>query len=217
MTRAMHTTSDYPLILGDTMNRVLRRAYNAAPAGIMQVARQSTARDFRAKHALMFGAGPQLEEVKEGGEFKHGTIEEAGESYSLSTFGRIFSYSRQAQVNDDSWAPTQAPARLGAAARAFEAKKLVERATTNPNMSDGVAIFHADHTNLTTGATALDLAALAAARLAMRRRTGLASELIDVTPKFVIVPPELETTGEQVLATIAATKTADANPFQTSR
>ena len=83
VTRAMHTTSDYPLILGDTMNRVLRRAYNAAPAGIMQVARQSTARDFRAKHALMFGAGPQLEEVKEGGEFKHGTIEEAGESLQL--------------------------------------------------------------------------------------------------------------------------------------
>ena len=33
ITRALHTTSDFPLILGDAVNRELRRAYDAAPSG----------------------------------------------------------------------------------------------------------------------------------------------------------------------------------------
>lgn len=47
----------------------------------------------------------------------------------------------------------------------------------------------------------------------MRRQTGISDRLIDVAPRFVVVPPELETTAEQVLAEIDATKTDDANPF----
>jgi len=34
LTRAMHTTSDFPLILGDAVNREMRGAYAAAPSGI---------------------------------------------------------------------------------------------------------------------------------------------------------------------------------------
>lgn len=41
VTRALHTTSDFPIILGDTVGRVLRDAYQAAPrASAASVARQ---------------------------------------------------------------------------------------------------------------------------------------------------------------------------------
>ncbi len=213
ITRALHTTSDFPLILGDTVGRELRRAYQAAPAGVRQLARQTTARDFRAKRAIQFGEGPELEKVNEAGEFKFGTIEEAAETYSVETFGKIFSISRQALINDDLGAFTQMPAKLGNAARAFEAKQLVAKLVANPKMSDNKAVFHADHGNLSDPYAAPSLTSLSAARLAMRQQTGLSGELIDVTPRFVLVPPALETTAEQVLAEIAATKTADANPF----
>ena len=49
--RALHTTSDFALILGDSVNRTLRESYGAAPSGIRQLARQTTAADFRAKIA----------------------------------------------------------------------------------------------------------------------------------------------------------------------
>ena len=75
LTRALHSTSDFSLILGDAVNRELRAAYNAAPSGVRQVAKQSTARDFRAKRKLTLGDAPALEKVNEGGEFKHGTID----------------------------------------------------------------------------------------------------------------------------------------------
>jgi phage head maturation protease len=40
VTRALHTTSDFPIILGNTVGRVLRDAYQAAPSGIRRLGRQ---------------------------------------------------------------------------------------------------------------------------------------------------------------------------------
>lgn len=217
ITRALHTTSDFPLILGDTVGRELRRTYLVAPSGARQFARQSTIRDFRSKRAISLGDAPQLEQVNEHGEFKSGTIDEAAESYRLATFGRIFGITRQAMVNDDLGAFQQVPAKMGATAKAFEAAQLVARITANPAMSDTVAVFNAaSHKNqkAATGQTVADLTTdLTAARLAMRKQTGLSGGLIDVTPKYVLVPPDLETAMEQALSAVQAAKTADANPF----
>lgn len=213
VTRALHTTSDFPLILGDTVGRELRRAYEAAPSGVRMLARQTTARDFRAKRALQFGEGPELKKVLESGEFQSGTIEESGETYSVETFGRIFSISRQALINDDLGAFTQIPAKLGNAARAFEAAQLVAKLVANPAMSDGIAVFHADHANLAGSGAAPSLTTLSAARNAMRRQTGIGGEPINAAPYALVVPPELETPGEQLLAQITATTTDDVNPF----
>lgn len=207
-----HSTSDFPMILGDTVNRELRRAYQAAPSGLRQVARQTTVRDFRAKSAIAVGGLSQLAKVAEGGEYTYGTIKEGRESYRLETFGKIFAITRQALVNDDLGAFTSIPARLGAAARAFEAAQLAAILMANPVMADGQAMFHASHGNLKTAGASLE-DDLAAARLAMRKQTGLSGDLIDVTPRFVVVPPDLETAMEKALTAVQASKTADANPF----
>jgi hypothetical protein len=140
-------------------------------------------------------------------------MNESAELYSLATFGRIFAISRQALVNDDLGAFTQIPAKLGAAAMAFEAQQLTARIETNPLMSDGVAVFAAGHGNLAGSGAALSETTLAAARLAMRKQTGLSGDLIDVTPRYVLVPPALETTAEKILSAVQATKTDDTNPF----
>lgn len=207
-----HTTSDFPLILGDTVNRELRRAWDAAPAGMQKVARQSTIRDFRAKRSLIFGEGPALAEKPEGGEYTFGTIEETGESYSLKTYGRAFDITREAMVNDDLGA-FQISARMGGAARAFMASEIAAKVEANPAMSDGTAVFHADHGNLTATAPATVLEGLEASRLAMRKQTGLSGALIDLAPRYLVVPPELETEAEQAVAAITPANAADVNPF----
>lgn len=213
ITRALHSTSDFPLILGDAVGRELRRSYEAAPSGIRTLARQTTARDFRAKRALQFGDGPELKKVKEGGEFQSGTIDESAESYSIETFGRIFGISRQALINDDLGAFTQIPAKLGAAANAFEAAQLVAKLVDNPAMSDGKSVFHADHGNVPQAAAALSIASLTSARTAMRRQKSMSGQPINATPFALVVPPELETLAEQLLTEITATNTDDVNPF----
>lgn len=212
LTRALHTTSDFPLIMGDAVNRELRAAYNAAPSGARQVARQSSARDFRLKRKLTLGDAPKLEKVLEGGEFKHGTISEGQETYRIDTFGKIIGITRQAMINDDLGAFTDLPRKMGIAARAFENDFIVGMITANPTMSDNVAVFHATHRNVSPEA-AISNASLSAARVAMRRQTAPGGMMIDVTPRYLLVPPELETVAEAALTAIQAARTEDANPF----
>lgn len=218
ITRALHTTSDFAHILGDTIGRTLRTSYKAAPSGIRGLGRQTTVSDFRKKSRIMLDStGLTLEKVNEHGEFRSGTMAEAVESYRIDTFGRIIGLTRQAIVNDDLGAFADVPRRLGQAAAAFEANflvKLVEGgAGLGPVMEDGKTLFHADHGNLAGSAAKLSVTSLTAARLAMRRQTGVGGGLISVTPKFLVVPPELETTAEQLLTEIRATTSADVNPF----
>jgi len=217
ITRALHTTSDYPEILGNALGRSLRRSYEAAPEGARRLARQTTARDFRDRKAIMLGASPALEKVEEHGEYTFGTIDEAAESYRLDTFGKIFGISRKALVNDDLGAFDRIAANMGTAARAFEAAQIAGLIASNPTMSDGKTVFQASshgNTSASSGSTVANITSdLNTARLAMRRQKGLAGEAINVVPKFVLVPPELETTMEQALSQVQATRASDTNPF----
>ena len=209
-----HSTSDFPNLLANTGNRVLRAAYQAAPSGVKAIARPATAVDFRAKYLLALGEAPELLKVNEGGEFTRGTMAEGKESYSLSTFGRIFSISRHALVNDELGAFADILRRFAASAIELEAKQLASLLASNPAMDDGVAVFHANHSNLAGTGGALSVATLGAGRSAMRLQKGYGgSTPINATPRFLLVPAALETSAEQLLTTIYAATTATANPF----
>lgn len=80
-------------------------------------------------------------------------------------------------------------------------------------MSDSDTLFHADHGNKAASGAAISETTLSAGRLAMRQQTGPGGELIAVTPRYVLVSPENETTAEKVLSAIQATTVADVNPF----
>jgi len=220
ITRALHTTSDFPIILGDTVGRTLRDAYQAAPSGIRRLGRQTSAKDFRSINKLMLGEAPMLEKLNEHGEIKAGTMTEAREAYKVETWARKIGITRQVLVNDDLGALSDLARRMGQAAAETEARILVDLLESNtgngPKMDDGKVLFHADHGNKAgTGAVISD-ATLSAARLALRTQQGLSGQPIRVTPKHLLVPPALETEAEKWLATVAAAKVADVNPFSGS-
>ncbi|MCA6109596.1 phage major capsid protein [Bradyrhizobium cenepequi] len=218
ITRALHSTSDFALILGDTVGRTLRAAYQSAPSGIRQLARETSAQDFRKKTRLQLDAsGFTLAKVNETGEFTMGTMEESGESYAVDSYGKIFGISRKALVNDDLGAFADLSRRLGQAAGAFEAQFLVDLVVANsglgPVMSDAKKLFDAAHGNIAASGAAPSETTLSAARLAMRKQTAKGGGLISVTPRFLLAPPDLETSCEKLLTAIQATTTDDANPF----
>lgn len=220
VTRALHTTSDFPIILGDTVGRVLRDAYQAAPSGIRRLGRQTTARDFRAVNKIMLGEAPLLEKLNEHGEIKAGTMAEAREAYKVETWARKIGITRQVLVNDDLGAFADLARRMGQAAAETEARILVtllEAGSGNgPTMSDGKTLFHADHGNKASTGAVISDATLSAARLALRTQKGIEDRTIRVTPRNLLVPPALETTAEKWLATIAPATAADVNPFSGS-
>lgn len=218
ITRALHSTSDFALILADTVGRTLRVAYQVAPSGIRQLARETTAADFRKKSRLQLDAsGFKLEKVNEGGEFPMGTMEEAGESYAVDSYGKVFAISRKALINDDLGAFTDLSRRLGQAAGAFEAQFLVDllvaQAGDGPNMSDGNPLFDTTHGNVAASGAVPSETTLSAARLAMRKQTGQGGGLISVTPRFLLAPPDMETACEKLLTQVQAVTTDGVNPF----
>jgi phage head maturation protease len=217
VTRALHTTSDFPIILGDTVGRLLRDSYQAAPSGIRQLGRQTSARDFRSVNKIMLGEAPLLEKLNEHGEIKAGTMAEAREAYKVETWARKIGITRQVLVNDDLGAFSDLARRMGQAAAETEARILVNLLEANsgngPKLSDGKTLFHADHGNKAGTGAAISDGTLSAARLALRTQKGIEDRTIRVTPRYLLVPPALETEAEKWLATVSPAKAADVNPF----
>ena len=217
VTRALHTTSDFPIILGNTVGRVLRDAYQAAPSGIRRLGRQTSARDFRSVNKIMLGEAPLLEKLNEHGEIKAGTMAEAREAYKIETWAKKIGITRQVLVNDDLGAFSDLARRMGQGAAETEARILVTLLEANsgdgPTLSDTKALFHVDHGNKAGAGAVISDVTLSAARLALRTQKGIDGRIIRVTPKNLLVPPALETVAEKWLATIAPATAADVNPF----
>lgn len=218
-TAGFHTTSDFPLLLQSAGQRVLQSAYEAAQSPLKtRIARMSMRNDFRKVQMLKMSDGGLLEKVNEAGEVKSTTRSEFTEGYSLATFARMFSISRQAIINDDLNAFADFNAMAGRMAAITENAllfaKLTENSGAGPTMGeDNKAMFHADHGNL--GApTALGIAGLSAARASMRKQKSLDGKTrLNIAPAFLMVGPDKETEAEKLLAELAATKVDDQNPF----
>lgn len=210
---AMHTTSDFAVILENYARRTLRDAYQAAPSGIRMVARETSAEDFRDIRRVALGEFPSLQETNEAGEFRYGTIGESAETYRVRTYGKIIAISRQALINDDLQAFNDLARRAGQAARELEATVLADLIKSNPVMSDGLPLFDAGHGNLAgTGTSIAD--GLSAARAAMRSQKGVDGEqIIDAAPRVLLVGADRETEAEKALAAVQPHRTDDANPF----
>lgn len=212
--RAMHTSSDFKEILANVTNKSLTRAYQDAPQTFGFMVQNTTVNDFKEISSVSLHGGAALEKVNENGEFKHGTLSESSEKYSLQTFGKIFALTRKTIVNDDLKAFTRVPEIFGRRARALESTKVWEIIGLNPVMGDGVALFHADHGNLAAVPAAIGIGPVGIARESMRLQTDLDGNLIDVIPKFLVTPVTLETVAEQFLGATVPQSDTNVNPFK---
>jgi hypothetical protein len=214
----MHTTSDFASLFANVANKRLRMAYDEHPGTYAIWARRApNAPDFKTIQVTNLSGAPELLQTNEHGEFKYGTMSDGKETYGVVTYGRIVALTRQAIINDDLRGFDRLVSAFGSSARRLENRLVYSRLTTNAAMNDGIALFHADHANLGTGAgSALAFDGLKAGRTAMRRQTGLQGELLNLAPAYLIVPATLEQTAYQLTSNnyVPATK-AEVNEFRT--
>ncbi len=144
----MHSTSDFGNILVDVANKSMLKGFEETEETFEQFTSTGTLGDFKPTKRVGLDAFPSLAEVPEGAEFKHGTIGDHGESVVLATYGRLFALTRQTIINDDLDAFSRIPMKMGRAARRTVGDLVYAILTGNPDMSDGTALFHADHNNL---------------------------------------------------------------------
>ncbi len=215
---SMLGTTDFPELLTGTGQRILLAGYAAAQPAIKQVARASTAADFRAKSMLRVSEAPKFLKVPEGAQITIAGRSESKETYALLTYGRGFSLTRQALINDDLGAFSDLVRDFGVSAGTCESQVLVDLlygpAGVGPAMGDTYALFSTQHSNLAGSGGAISDTTLAAARLALRLAKGLDGvTIIEAAPKFLVVPAALETLAEKYLATLYPAQVADANVF----
>jgi hypothetical protein len=207
------TTSDFPALMANVVNKFLRRAYNAAPQTWKKLANQMSASDFKQITGVQFGGSLKLEKVNEHGEFKYGKLSDSKENFKLETYGKIISITRQAIINDDLNGFTRLSQLFGAAAANLESDIMWGLILSNPKMGDGKTLFHNDHKNLAAAGAAISETTLSAARIAMMRQKGLEDEALNVFAKYFIVPIELLTDAQKIMSAITANKTGDVNVF----
>ena len=213
----MHTTSDFSSLMANVANKRLRNAYDENPGTYAMWARRApNAPDFKNIQVTALSGAPALLRTNEHGEFNYGTMRDGAETYSVLTYGRIVSLTRQAIINDDLRAFDRLVSAFGNSARRLENATVYSILTANAALSDGVALFSGvsgarTQSNVSTGAgSALQLSALATARAAMRVMKGPNSEELNVTPAYLIVPAALEQTAYQLTSAnyVAATQAA---------
>lgn len=195
----MHSTSDFPLILGNTINRSLRAAYEEIPQTWLPLGRQNNFADFRARTSVALGEASRLERVREGGEYKYGTLPEEGSEIRAEKWGKIIAYTWEMMVNDDLGAFDRVPQALANSARQTESDVIWDLFLTDRKWSDGANIFSAGHGNIAGTASAITIASLQAARTAMRTQKGIDKKtFVNVEPRYLVVGPLNELAAYQL-------------------
>lgn len=206
-------TGMLPGILSNAANKSMAEGYQMAETTFQYWTKKGSNNDFKDAVRYRLSEAEELEKVNEGGEIKDSTFTEASAKASVGTFARKFSLTRQAIINDDLGALTQIPAAYGAAARRMINKMVYKMLEENPKI-EGAALFSAGHAN--TGKGLISVEGIGVGRAAMKKQKGIGGKaVLNISPAFLIVPAELETLAEQLIASVVdpTKNNATPNPF----
>lgn len=213
---ASHSTSDFPQVLSNIANKSMLKGFTEANTTYQLWTGKGNLSDFKTASRVDTGFFPALDEVKEGAEFTQATMSECGETYSLGTYGKLFKITRQAIINDDLGAFTRVPRKMGNAARRTVNKAVYALLIANPNMADSVALFHATHKNLASGAGNVGVTSdvYDKARAAMMKQKD-GDVVIGIAPRYWIGPVGSMSTARQIFG--SDTELGQANPAVVSK
>lgn len=200
------STSDFPLLFGDILDRSLEQRFAEYPLTIDAIVRRKRARDFRtAKTFAVDGAEGLLGEVEERAPYPERSVSEKSDSIAVKKVGAVIDHSWENMVNDDLDALRDAPDRLARAARRTEHHAITALyvGASGPHGS----LFSASHTsvgggsNIITGNPALSQDSLKTALTQMRNQRDADNQPIMFDTIHLVVPPALELVANEIVNT----------------
>lgn len=198
--RETMTRSDFPLLMGDTLERMMLARWNSFPQAWRSFVGVGTRRDFRTGRAIALdgleGAFPEQMEEEE---LEYGALSETSYSYAIKKYSKGAKLSWELMVNDDLNAFATIPDRLGRGAARTVARSITNlyAAATGPNAT----FFSAPNGNLIpAGApSALSITSLSTAFGMLRSRVDSDGEPIMVESAVLVVGPNLEVTARNLM------------------
>lgn len=207
------TTSDFPYLFGDVLDRQVLAAYKATDPVWKKFTRMSTVKDFRTAYRFAITGGDQyLDEVPEKGEYQASDRNEKKYEFKAKKYGRQFDISWESLINDDLGALKDTPERFARAAVRTEHRRL---STTYINdLGTHAALNIYDSTTageINAGVLALTIGNLEDTVEAMSAFLDAAGEPIWNRPKYLVVGPALEFTARQILTSTQKMWLSDAD------
>ena len=121
-------TAAFPAILDNTIRKAIVQRYQAVPTTFQVWTTKGSVTDFKPTkdHEYLAGGAGEFLRVGEGGELKHDTPQtELIPQRQVATYGRQFSMTREAFINDDVGFITQVPGMYAASAKRTDRKSVV--------------------------------------------------------------------------------------------
>lgn len=213
------SSSDFPLLLANTANKALRRAYETAPLTYTQWCAIGEVSDFKSNSLIQLGSFNSLSVIPEGGEYKYGSFDEEAETIQAVTKGRALSLTRQMIINDDLGGFVRRASALGYAAARTVNEDAYAKLVANPTMSDTGALFNATavttaggHANLAGTPAVISVASLAIGEkaMALQKDKGLKSTL-NIRPNILLTPVGLKQVAYEVLTSTSDPGSSNSN------
>lgn len=194
------TTSDFPQLFGDILDRQILASYREWPSTWQNYTKRGRVRDFRTvKRFSVYGADQVLGAViGEKGVYPYEEINEnTPYSYNVGKYGRKIRFSWETMVNDDLDALKDMPERLGRAARRSEEKFVTQLFVdaSGPHAS----FYTVGNLNIVTSNPVLSIAALQTAFTVLSAKKDENGEPIVIDTVELVVPPALEITALNIL------------------
>ncbi len=202
--RALSPDSAFAGILSNAVNKSMAIAYQSMSTTFQAWTGTGAVNDFKEGEVWQISEAGELEPLTQNGEFKfdEGTMQKA--TRKIATFGREFGFTRQAMINDDLDMLTKIPMTYVRAAYRGVNKLVYQTLAANGVIYDGDNLFSTKHKNIAGTGAALSIATLGQAKTAMRKQTNLrGKERLNISPKYLIVPPELEVEAMQLMQSTA--------------
>ena len=184
-------TAAFPAIMDATIEKSIVEMYNHAQTTFELFTTEGSLPDFKESkdHEYVLSSAGDFLKVPENGELKADTVStEILPTRKLDTYGRQFSMTRQAFINDDIGIITRMPGNYAAAAKRTIDRGVYSILFNNPTIFDGKTLFHNSHKNTAGTASKPTQASIQEAILGLQLQQDQFGEAIYVTPKNIIVP-----------------------------
>lgn len=184
-------TAAFPAILDNAIRKNIVQMYQQIPTTFQLWTAKGSVTDFKPTkdHSYLAGGAGEFKRVGENGELKADTPKtDLLPQRQIDTWGRQFSMTRQAFINDDVGFITEVPGLYAMSAKRTINKQVYEILVKNPAIFDGVSLFDNAHNNLIDTGTAPSIESLQAIMLKLLNQVDPFGDSIMVQPKYVIVP-----------------------------
>lgn len=184
----------FPAILDQTIEKAYREGYRKVAVTFDRFTKKGSLKDFKT-HDNYYVAGPVGEflEVPENGELKHDVFGDTKlPTRKLKTYGRQFTLSRQAFIDDDIGLVTSLPARYAAAARKTINGQVFDVLLQNKVIYDGMPLFGGKHKNQLKTGTGITQEAVQTMIMALANQKDQFDQSIIIRPATILVPSGMQ-------------------------